>query len=111
MTLKNIGFRISIDDFGSGYSSLNLLKQIPADVLKIDRGFLEEVEESIKSKIIIAQVVSMARKINMHTVCEGVETKKQADFLREIHCEVAQGYLFSKPLPLPEFESKITGQS
>lgn len=111
LTLRNIGFRISIDDFGSGYSSLNLLKQIPADVLKIDRGFLEEVEESIKSKIIIAQVVSMARKINIHTVCEGVETKKQADFLKEIHCDLAQGYLFSKPLPLAEFESKITGQS
>lgn len=110
-SLKNMGFKIAIDDFGSGFSSMNLLKQIPADVLKIDRAFLEEVENSAKSKIIIAQVVSMARKINMHTVCEGVETKKQADFLREIHCEVAQGYLFSKPVSVEEFESKITGQS
>lgn len=111
MTLKNIGFRISIDDFGSGYSSLNLLKKIPADVLKIDRGFLGEVEESAKSKIIIAQVVNMAKKIDLHTVCEGVETKKQADFLKEIHCDVAQGYLFSRPLSASEFESKITGQN
>lgn len=109
--LKNMGFHISIDDFGSGYSSLNLLKQIPADVLKIDRAFLEEIEDSVKSKIIIAQVVQMARKINIHTVCEGVETKKQADFLRDIHCDVAQGYLFSKPVPMKEFEAKIAGQS
>lgn len=110
-SLKNMGFRITIDDFGSGFSSMNLLKQIPADVLKIDKAFLEEVETSAKSKIIITQVVSMAKKINMHTVCEGVETEKQADFLREIHCEVAQGFLFSKPVSAEEFESKITGQN
>lgn len=109
--LKNMGFHISIDDFGSGYSSLNLLRQIPADVLKIDRGFLGEVEASVKSRIIVSQVVSMARKLNIHTVCEGVETKKQADFLREIRCEIAQGFLFSKPVPMEEFEGKITLQS
>lgn len=111
LTLKNMGFCISIDDFGSGYSSFNLLKQLPVDELKIDRGFLGEVEESIKSRIIISQIVSMARKLDIRTVCEGIETKKQADFLREIHCETGQGYLFSKPLTLLEFESKITGQS
>lgn len=101
---KSAGFKISIDDFGSGYSSLNLLKEIPVDVLKIDREFLNELEESDKSRIIIEQVVEMATKINIQTLCEGVETKKQAEFLKQIDCNMVQGYLYSRPIPLERFE-------
>lgn len=101
---KANGFPISIDDFGSGYSSLNLLKELPVDVLKIDREFLNETEVSEKSSIIIEQIVQMAEKIHIHTLCEGVETRSQADFLNRIGCNMAQGYLYSKPVPLENFE-------
>ena len=100
-------FNISIDDFGSGYSSLNLLKELPVDVLKIDREFLNETEESERSSIIVEQVVEMAAKIHIQTLCEGVETKKQAEFLRQIGCDMAQGYLYSRPVPVGEFEKML----
>lgn len=99
------GFPVSMDDFGSGYSSLNLLKELPIDVLKIDREFLNETEVSQKSCIIIEQIVQMAAKIEIHTICEGVETESQAAFLRSIGCNMAQGYLYSRPVPLSDFEA------
>lgn len=104
---KAAGFPISIDDFGSGYSSLNLLKEMPVDVLKIDREFLNELEESEKSSIIVQQVVEMARRIQIKTLCEGVETMKQAEFLKEIGCNMVQGYLYSRPVPLDKFEALL----
>lgn len=104
---KDAGFMVSIDDFGSGYSSLNLLKELPVDVLKIDKGFLDETGESERSRIIVGQVVEMARKIKIGTICEGVETREQAEFLKEIGCDMAQGYLFSRPVPSAEFERMI----
>lgn len=100
-------FKVSIDDFGSGYSSLNLLKSLPVDVLKIDKGFLDEAEESKRSRIIVEKVVEMAQKINIATLCEGVETEKQAAFLRKIGCGMAQGYLYSKPVTVQAFEALI----
>lgn len=103
--MRKIGFSISMDDFGSGYSSLNLLKEIPVDILKIDKGFLDETANSRKSRIIIAQVVSMARKLGMKVVCEGVEKEEQAAFLRKIHCDFAQGYLYAKPMTIADFEA------
>lgn len=109
--MRKIGFLISMDDFGSGYSSLNLLKEIPVDVLKLDKAFLDEMASSSKSRIIISQVVEMAKKLGMRVVCEGVETESQADFLREIHCDMAQGYLYAKPMPLEEFEAFLHGCS
>lgn len=101
---KAEGFPISIDDFGSGYSSLNLLKELPVDVLKIDREFLNETDVSEKSSIIIRQIVKMAAKLRIRTLCEGVETRAQAEFLKEIGCDLAQGYLYSRPVPLEDFE-------
>lgn len=107
VSCKRAGFQISIDDFGSGYSSLNLLKELPVDVLKIDREFLNETEESEKSSIIVKQVVEMAAKINIETLCEGVETRGQADFLKQIGCDMAQGFLYSRPVPREEFEGLL----
>lgn len=104
---KKEGYSVSIDDFGSGYSSLNLLKDLPVDILKIDKGFLNETAESQRSSIIVQQVVEMAKKMKIGTLCEGVETTSQADFLKNIGCDMAQGYLFSKPMPMKEFQKLI----
>ncbi|MCI8482840.1 MAG: EAL domain-containing protein [Lachnospiraceae bacterium] len=104
---KKEGYKISIDDFGSGYSSLNLLKDLPVDILKIDKGFLDEAEESRRSNIIVEQVVEMAKRMEIKTLCEGVETRKQLTFLKKIGCDMAQGYLFSKPVPMDEFENLV----
>ncbi len=104
--LHKLGFKISIDDFGSGYSSLNMLKQINADVLKIDREFLNEMDESPKSKTIIKHVIKMAKELEIQTITEGVENHEQEEFLRDIGCDMAQGFLYSKPMPILEFEKK-----
>lgn len=108
---KAEGFLISIDDFGSGYSSLNLLKELPVDILKIDREFLNETEVSEKSRIIIEHIVEMATKLQIHTLCEGVETQSQAEFLNKIGCNLAQGYLYSKPIPLEDFEARLNSEA
>lgn len=105
--LKCIGFKISIDDFGSGFSSLNLLKQFPANTLKIDKAFLDETSNSERSRDIVKSIVNMAKDIQMEVVCEGVETREQADFLRSIGCEMAQGYLFARPVPEEEFKKLL----
>lgn len=102
--LKAVGFKISIDDFGSGYSSLNLLKDLPADILKIDKAFLSEATNSGRGKTIVKNIVSMAKDLGLLTVAEGVETKDQVDFLTEIGCDIAQGYFYAKPMPIKDFE-------
>lgn len=103
----SLGFHLSIDDFGSGFSSLNVLKELPFDVLKIDREFLNETSDSQRSKTVVIYVVSMAKKLEIDVICEGVETQAQADFLKEIGCYAIQGYFFSKPLPIKEFETLL----
>ena len=77
------------------------------DVLKIDKGFLDEAEESMRSNIIVEQVVEMAKRMEIGTLCEGVETERQLSFLKKIGCDMAQGYLFSRPIPVTEFEQMI----
>ncbi len=104
--LQKFGFHIEIDDFGSGYSSLNTLKDIKADVLKIDMLFLRDTENQARSKAILNSVISMAKTLNMPVITEGVETKSQVDFLSVMGCEMFQGYYFSKPVPVKEFEQK-----
>jgi diguanylate cyclase (GGDEF)-like protein len=97
--LKEHGFLLSMDDFGSGYSSLNLLKNMPIDVLKIDKEFLGETETSKRSREIIRMIVEMSKAIDIQTICEGVETDQQAQFLRGIGCDMVQGFLFARPMP------------
>jgi diguanylate cyclase (GGDEF)-like protein len=97
--LKNHGFLLSMDDFGSGYSSLNLLKNMPIDVLKIDKEFLGETDTSKRSREIIRMIVEMSKAIDIQTICEGVETDQQAQFLRRIGCDMVQGFLFARPMP------------
>ena len=104
--LKDFNMNLSIDDFGSGYSSLNLLRDIPFDVLKIDRGFLDESAQSASGKWILKKIVEMAAGLNLKVICEGVETREQVEMLLEIGCNLAQGYLYSRPIPLEEFVEK-----
>ena len=102
--LQEYGFCIEIDDFGSGYSSLNMLRNIRADVLKIDNGFLRDSENEERGIEILESVVLLAKKIGMKVIVEGVETKEQLLMLMEMGCEMFQGYYFSRPIPVEEFE-------
>lgn len=105
--LREYGFIIEIDDFGSGYSSLNTLKDLTADVLKIDMGFLKHTENrEERSKTILGMIISLAKSLDMEVITEGVETKEQVDFLTEFGCDIFQGYYFAKPMPIEEFEEK-----
>ena len=105
--VMQMGFQIAIDDFGTGYSSLNLLKELPVDIIKIDKSFLDETESSETSKIIIRKTVELTQELDKTVVCEGVETENQADYLRGIRCDMAQGYLYAKPMPMEEFEKLL----
>ena len=105
--MKVLGFNFSMDDFGSGYSSFNLLKDMPVDELKIDKGFLESTDDSKKSRYIIEKIVQMAHGLDIRVVCEGVERKEQVDFLRAIECDIVQGYYYSKPMPMEEYEKYL----
>ena len=102
--LREAGFIVEMDDFGSGYSSLNMLKEIPLDVLKIDMVFLQETANYNKSSIILQSIIDMANKLNLSQITEGVETREQLDMLKEMGCKLFQGYYFSKPIPIDEFE-------
>ena len=105
--LHECGYLVEMDDFGSGYSSLNVLKDISFDIIKLDMMFLREETESNRGGIIVSAVMRMAKWLGMPVIAEGVETVKQADFLRSIGCESIQGYLYSKPLPEDQYEEKL----
>ncbi|MBQ5781430.1 MAG: EAL domain-containing protein [Spirochaetaceae bacterium] len=103
--MRYYGFIISIGDFGSKYSSLALLREIPADVIKVDRGFLYRSESNERAKTILGSIVQMARSLNMDVICEGVETKTQVDLLRSLNCYAAQGLRLGKPVSDTDFLS------
>ncbi|EFS27535.2 hypothetical protein FUAG_03050 [Fusobacterium ulcerans ATCC 49185] len=101
--IHQMGFSCSIDDFGSGYSSLNLLKEIPVDILKLDRIFFSKKNDK-RGNSVIESIISLAKKLNMTTISEGVETISQVEFLRKADCDLVQGYVYSKPLAKDDFE-------
>lgn len=109
--LHKFGTKVSMDDFGSGYSSLNLLSRLPIDIIKLDRVFLKEDELQENDKIIISCVIDMAKRLRITSLCEGVETPEQSDYLREIGCQIQQGYYFSRPIPQEAFEEFIDSKS
>ena len=102
--LKEFGFVVSMDDFGAGYSSLNSLKDMPLDVLKLDAEFFRGDNEDGRGEIVISEALQLAKKLHMRTVAEGVEAREQVDFLAEKGCDMIQGYYYSKPLPKKDFE-------
>ncbi len=105
--LKEYGFTVSMDDFGSGYSSLNSLKEMPLDVLKLDADFFRNDDGTGRGRIVVSEAISLAKKLNMHTVAEGVEEKDQVDFLADEGCDLIQGFYFAKPMPKEEFADRI----
>ncbi|MBQ6399204.1 MAG: EAL domain-containing protein [Clostridia bacterium] len=103
---RELGFPVWMDDFGSGYSSLDVLSSIEFDLIKFDMSFMRKLDEGESGKIILTELMKMATSLNKDTVCEGVETEAQVHFLQEIGCSKLQGYFFSKPLPPEEIEKR-----
>lgn len=96
--LKSMGLHIAVDDFGTGYSSMALIHNIDADVLKIDKSFVDEVSEKPKSRVLIESIISLAKRLNMSVIAEGIETAEQGQELLRLGCPYAQGYYYSKPV-------------
>ena len=105
--LHDAGYIVEMDDFGSGYSSLSLLKDMPVDVLKIDMKFLTNFGSNSKSPVILEDIIKLADHMGMLSLTEGVESEETAEFLSRSGCGRLQGYLFGKPMPLKELEDRI----
>ncbi len=103
--IRSLGVRVSLDDFGTGYSSLSWLSRLPIDIVKIDKSFVDRLGSA--NDAIIAAIVSVARAFNLHVVAEGIEHESQSDLLIQLGCELAQGYLFARPLPVTEMEGYL----
>ncbi|MBE9397091.1 EAL domain-containing protein [Pontibacterium sp. N1Y112] len=108
--IRSLGVEISIDDFGTGYSSLSRLKQLPLNTLKIDRSFVRDIGEDSGDEVIIRTIIDMAHNLNLKVVAEGVETDEQYTFIKQYNCDLVQGYLFSKPVPLNELALMLDSQ-
>ena len=108
--LKENGVRIAFDDFGTGFASLTHLMEFPVDIIKIDRSFVSTLDRLANSGAMVASIVGMCRAIGLEVVAEGIETEAQAEFLRASGCELAQGYLYARPLPAPHV-AKWLGES
>ena len=104
--LRSAGFIVEMDDFGSGYSSLNMLKDISVDVLKIDMAFLQKSKNDGKNRIILEKIIMLAKELGMHVITEGVENDSQISFLSDAGCDLFQGFYFSRPVPIDDFEEK-----
>ena len=109
--LKEYGFEISMDDFGAGYSSLNSLKEMPLDVLKLDAEFFRGEDDENRGEVIVGEAITLAKKLNMRIVAEGIETREQVDSLARMDCDLIQGYYFAKPMPISEFEERAYGDN
>ena len=110
LKLKQAGFVLSMDDFGSGYSSLNMLKRLPVDILKLDKAFLDNFDASDdgqKEKTIVSHIISMAKDLDMEVLAEGVENESQKDFLIRANCDMIQGYYYAKPMKLESFDQEL----
>ena len=109
--LKQYGFSVSMDDFGSGFSSLNSLKDLPLDVLKLDAGFFRGISDDDRGKKVVSEAIKLAKRLSMKIVAEGVEEKDQVVFLAEEGCDMIQGYYFARPMPGEEYEARMSGET
>ncbi|MBS6501511.1 MAG: EAL domain-containing protein [Clostridium sp.] len=102
--IKDLGIKVSLDDFGSGYSSLTILKNLPIDTIKLDKLFLDKKDILEKGKIVIESIINMANRLGLEVVAEGVEYFEQAQVLKNLGCEIVQGYLYGRPTNISDFE-------
>lgn len=100
---KDLGVTLALDDFGTGYSSLNYLRRFPVDSLKIDRSFISDAADDPSAAAVVTSIVAIAHSLGLQAVAEGVETRRQLDFLRHCGCDSFQGFYFSRPLPAADF--------
>ena len=105
--LREAGLMLAVDDFGTGYSSLAYLKRFPIDELKIDRSFVTDVDHGEKEGALVAAIVTLARRLNLQVVAEGVETSSQAAALQRLGCHLHQGYLYARPMPAQAYEALL----
>lgn len=109
--LQSYDIESSIDDFGTGYSSLSLLQNVPFRTLKLDKSFLNEYSTNARNKTVVASIIQMAKNLDMDIVAEGIETADEFEYLKMLSCDIAQGYLFDKPLPKGEFEQRLRNKN
>ena len=106
-TLRERGVQVAIDDFGTGYSSLSYLRKFPVDALKIDQSFVRQISTAGDDTTIVTAMISMGRSLNLRVIAEGVETSEELAFLQAHHCDEAQGYYFSRPVPPQQFATLL----
>ena len=107
-TLKTLGVRMVLDDFGTGYSSLSYLRDLPIHKVKLDRSFVEKTATDHRMAAIVQAVITMSHRMDMIVVAEGIETREQQEDLARRHCDILQGFLFARPMPLAELK-KLPG--
>ncbi|MBA1433500.1 MAG: EAL domain-containing protein [Epsilonproteobacteria bacterium] len=108
---RNYGFKISIDDFGTGYSSMSYLKQLPVDTIKIDKSFVDDINEGSSDNVIIEAIIALSKTLGYLIVAEGIETPEQERFLANVSCDIGQGYLFCKPVSTEEIIERFSSQA
>ena len=108
LTLKALGISIAIDDFGTGYSSLAYLQKLPFDCLKLDRSFVSKLEKENLDSSIVAAIVNITKGFKVSLVAEGVETQQQAELLKQLQCPLAQGFLYSRPVPFDQWPTDLS---
>jgi EAL domain-containing protein (putative c-di-GMP-specific phosphodiesterase class I) len=105
--LRSMGIKISLDDFGTGYSSLNYLRQLPINVLKIDRSFVLEICDKTEQRLIVDVIINLSHKLGYKVIAEGIETKEQLELLKDMGCDIGQGYYFSRPVNAEKMEALL----
>src|SRR4029079_17783626 len=109
--LKELGVRLAVDDFGTGYSSLNYIRRFPVDILKVDKSFVDGVNEGGEESALTAAIIELAGILKLRPVAEGIERADQLERLLDLKCDLGQGYYFAKPLPLEDVDEMLTARA